>query len=786
LIYRDRALALIALQIPVFKVRVDAQGVKTPLHENGHLDATLDPGLADDWFTENPRAQVGAYMGAAGLIALDVDMKNGKDGWSSLDSEWLEVPETHGYDTPSGGRHLIYSAPEGVNLAPSANYRGMEGVDIRGGSSWVLWNGDVPASRDAFAPAPTWMLDERSVKSATEFQGDVKAWFDSLEPGEPNALVRRAIERVEPDMSHSDMVAATYEAIRLGAEGNSGVPTLLEALEEAWISRDPGNHTTPEDRWEYKFHEALNSGITRYGDAIDLRKNLPAYSPSIVPAAVPDRLITGAPGDKAVFRELLATAAPLVDDDLVLTSILWNSPRTKDISREWGLSFVHKRVQDYRVTPEPVKENPSLAKAVVAPNGDTKGTEFLTVEERMVAERQHTFIQTYRAATDTKGFTNETYAVPCAWTALSMTFGRRAFIPLAKTLEVNIWALVLGESTTGKGTEERFLREVLDMLFGDEDTHHYNLGAMSSPDGIHLGLLQRDRKPSIISNDEASDFFRDIRTKDWMAPLPDKLAKNYDGYVEPSSKISLKELKGKSAFTSLNMLMWATPDRILELLDASQFESGFLARANWVWDDTIPDPNRKSNLALQAERETEVPAGVYDLVGDLTHATREFPERFAVSATEEAQARLNQAADTFRAVARTSPRWSFVQRAVDRLVMETLWKCAALTALYRGDTEFELSDALVAISYGAQWLKTMMRVAESISESPYSRDLAEIEHWVSEEGGEVTRAALLHNFRGKVLRSRREIDDRIEFMVDSGRLLVLRDKDRGTVYKLNR
>ena len=134
--------------------------------------------------------------------------------------------------------------------------------------------------------------------------------------------------------------------------------------------------------------------------------------------------------------------------------------------------------------------------------------------------------------------------------------------------------------------------------------------------------------------------------------------------------------------------------------------------------------------------------------------------------------------------ARNSPRFEFVKPAVDRLTMETLWKCAALLALYRGDTKFTMTDALVAIHYTSDWLRTLLKVAESISESPYSRDLEEIEKWIRAQGGSATRASLLHNFRGKVIRTKHELDDRIGYLVESGRINKV-DRGGAVAYALN-
>ena len=783
----------------VFRVRED----KTPYDADGLKSASLDPWFVRETFEKTPKALIGVHMGMSGVVALDIDTKfdaDGNvtvDGQEQLDLNWLEIPESFEYVSLSGnGRHIWYRAPEGLNVNGSSSYRGMKGVDRRAGESYVVYTGtEVPTG---IVDAPAWFLDEVTVRSAEGFKGDVKAWFDTLEQGEPNVVVRGAMERTRKkfeeagnDFDHSAIVEATYEAVRMGAEGNPGVDKYLSELEDLFMSRE-GVHSRTEDEWMAEFYEALSSGITKAGSAIELRKSLPEYTPGMVPPGIPDRLFLGTPGKKEEFSALLRSLQESTEDDALVTSILWNSPKTRDISREWGLEFVNKRVVAARTKPEPVRENPTLPapEAVVTSEksqNDTETGSFLTPEEQGTVENTRTFLDSYLEATNTKGFTNVNYVPPVAWTCLSMAFGRSAFIPLAKTLEMNLWFITMGESTTGKGTEDGFFRSVLNLVMKDEADAYYSLGALSSPDGMHLSLLQRDGLPSIIHNDEAADFFRDIRGgKDWMTALPDKLSKWYDGYVEPSSKISLKDYKGKDARTSLNQLMWGTPDRMLELMDASQFQSGYLARVNWVWDTTKPDPDRKFNLKIQPGRKAETSQETYDVAIDLIFARAMHRERVGVDATAEAQDRLNKAANDFHAHARKFERYDFFKPAVDRLVMETTWKLASLVALYRGDTTFDLTDALIAVYYGSEWLKTLIRVASSISESPYSRDVEEMERFIRGSGGSVTEPTLLHHFRGKIVRSKRELMDRIEFLVESGRVIHTHGgQAQSTTYRIN-
>src|SRR5690606_57610 len=107
---------------------------------------------------------------------------------------WREIPDTFSYETGTGGSHLVYRAPEGVTLNGTSNYLGMEGVDRRAGSSWVLWVGGVPSSDD-LTPAPAWLNETTVVRPKSEYEGTLKTWYEDLTPGEPNALVRKAMER---------------------------------------------------------------------------------------------------------------------------------------------------------------------------------------------------------------------------------------------------------------------------------------------------------------------------------------------------------------------------------------------------------------------------------------------------------------------------------------------------------------------------------------------------------------------------------------------------------------
>lgn len=783
---KERALGLAEIGLHVFPCRATWETVQTkdgpvemapksPYTRDGFLDATTDANKINFWWDEHPAALVGVWAGASGLVVLDIDVKrddNGDitvDGFDDLDSAWLDVPDTFAYSSVNGeGKHLVYADPGNVEgLTPKTKYRGMRGIDRRSGGSYVVWAGEVPESRDVFKECPEWFLDASEVRSADAFKGDVKDWFDTLTPGEPNVLVRRAIDRVDPDMTHQDMVSAQYEAVRLGAEGNPGVPHLLSALEDAWLNRPAYNHTTPEGQWEYKFAEALASGIKEYGGEIALVRDMPEYSLALVPSEVPDRLISGPPGDKATFNHLLREMTDREADDLKVLSVMWNVPTVRELSREWGLMFTMKRIQEARLKPPPVKENPSLEKTSSRP---TDG--LLTDDERQYAIDHPTFIDDYIEASAQKGFVNLDYAIPAAWTMLSMAFGGRAFIPKGVKLGMNLWFNILGYSGTGKTSEDDFLKACLDLMLKDGQTY-YNLGANSSPEAIHEALLERDKKASMVHHDEASDFFDNLRRKDWMATLKDLMAKWYSGYVDPMQKVRLKDQRGKSAITSFNITMFATPDRLLGLVDTSMFETGFLARFNWVWGAPPVNEDHKYDVSRSTVDDEGINPMAYELVADLLHALRGLPvtKPVAIDWTEMAMERLVEAHKEMDRQAKERDYYTATEPAVTRLGRDTIWKCAALLALYRGERVIRYQDAITAIYYAERWFHDLFRVVGAAGEGDFNRDANEIEAYIRSYPAGVTQASVYYRFRKMIDKSKRELDDRIDFLLASGRIL---------------
>lgn len=124
-------------------------GCKAECGQPGHgvYDATTDAADVRRLFGLAPKA-VGYLIACRGrLVGLDIDVKNGVNGYETL----IQLGRKHGFDipemtttvfTPSGGAHLWMTVPEGVTVPNSVGRIG-DGLDIRGTGGYLVGPGSV-------------------------------------------------------------------------------------------------------------------------------------------------------------------------------------------------------------------------------------------------------------------------------------------------------------------------------------------------------------------------------------------------------------------------------------------------------------------------------------------------------------------------------------------------------------------------------------------------------------------------------------------------------------------
>lgn len=213
-------------------------GKKRPPMDAWQNAATTDPTIIAAWFTGLYRGYgVGIATGQASrLFVLDVDTAGGKSGDESLadlEATYGPLPDTWEVLTGSGGRHLYFRWPDGVDIRNDQSGRLGAHLDIRGEGGQVLApptihpNGTPYAlelsSPDDIADPPQWLVDllsrppsdanPRRAKAARllgDLPGDrfaeTTTWPELLEPLGATCVGKRRHHR-EPDLDDYELWA---------------------------------------------------------------------------------------------------------------------------------------------------------------------------------------------------------------------------------------------------------------------------------------------------------------------------------------------------------------------------------------------------------------------------------------------------------------------------------------------------------------------------------------------------------------------------------------------------
>lgn len=727
---------------------------------NGHLEATDDPEQIAVWFTiDYPAAGVGIATGVSGIVAADLDRKNNVDGFQSIEDAWLDLPQTFSYPTPNGGEHKIYLAPPGVTLSGNAKYRKMDGFDRRAGSSYIQFYSEMVPELSELTLAPDWLCDEATIHVSNGYGGDVQEWLDAYGAGEPDKRVQDAISRIKrPDMSHSDMVEDQFNFIRLGAEGAVGVAEGLEELRSVWLQRDPNMHSTPQNEWDYKFEEALASGVAKYGDEVELISALPSYfdSLTLLPQDFPLTLVEGSPQPKQNWFKLARELGRYEIDDNPAASIVWHAPSVKKWSREWGIDYCFAQLEVARqavlqeVAP---REFPGLPITDIQPEPGQEfgGIKLVTEAERAYIATLPTFITQYiDYASYGSAHNNLPYHRHNALNILGLNFGFAGFLLEGDegeqtTMGCNLWIISMGESSTGKSRAIKRRDAILRKLF-DGDLG-YDLGGNPSPEWLHEELIRRDGLPSFFNADEAASVFALMAERNYAITLEQDLARYYEGYVPPVGKKSSKDIAGKSALTSFSMGMFGTPAKTTKHMNSEMFGTGFVPRIIWYYGDPPikTDDRFKVSRGKSKSESIEESPRVLALVEHLRWAKKRIGMRKPIHETDEAIARLEAAKKDMELAVESHPKFTLIQPSIVRLG-DSIRKTAALFAMYEGRRLVYLRDMLLAIEMAEEWLHNVTRVSEDISATAYQRDVRDMVLYVQAKGGSVSEAHLANRF----------------------------------------
>lgn len=161
-----------------------------PGRKHPHFDAwqevaTTDHLLIDEWWSRWPSHGVGIATGArSGIFVVDVDVSGSKQGdetLADLEAMYGKLPETVEVVTGSGGRHLYFKTPEGVEISNDQAGRLGPGLDVRGEGGQVLapptihpngtayqWEASSDPTDIDVAEAPAWLIELLTKESTSK------------------------------------------------------------------------------------------------------------------------------------------------------------------------------------------------------------------------------------------------------------------------------------------------------------------------------------------------------------------------------------------------------------------------------------------------------------------------------------------------------------------------------------------------------------------------------------------------------------------------------------------
>lgn len=208
------ALAYARIGWHVFPVEANA---KTPLGRlvpRGMLDATTDEATISKWWRQAPQAGVGVALHPSGLVALDIDPRNGGDAtFEQLQSSHGSLRSDVMAMTGGGGEHHVFVIPPGVQVSLPGTLG--PGVDVKANGYIVVEPSIHPSGRQYVweassnplegivpSPLPDW-LRGAFVRRQQPQEATRTAAGRVREGGRNNYLSRRAYGLKRAGLPHS-------------------------------------------------------------------------------------------------------------------------------------------------------------------------------------------------------------------------------------------------------------------------------------------------------------------------------------------------------------------------------------------------------------------------------------------------------------------------------------------------------------------------------------------------------------------------------------------------------
>lgn len=392
----------------------------------------------------------------------------------------------------------------------------------------------------------------------------------------------------------------------------------------------------------------------------------------------------------------------------------------------------------------------------VEPAKQAKEVDFLSPEEK--ANMESTFIDDYVAWATSKTDAAQEYHVASAFMILSTVFSDFGHaVPKFGRLPLNLWFMVLGETTRSRKSTTRALGLSFIKALSDEDKWLYDLGSDATPEALDNELLKRPHRSALLHRDEAQGWIQEMDKKAYMAGAKQKMTELYDGHVSGKLRATGDQNRRASVDISLTLFMMGIASQMAEYLTQEDFRSGFLTR--FIYIQATPPPRSRESDWLEQADINEVKQGdpVFQELVQRIETAREHWDDFTpcdapttpVPCTREAWLRLNMFITDVLDAAEGHERHAIIEAASDRL-SKSILKAATLLAMLDCCDEVQVSHMIAAINYAASWFGHMVNMANSIAESHWARGQKKVMEFLVEHGGIAKWEQVYRKFRSEL------------------------------------
>lgn len=402
------------------------------------------------------------------------------------------------------------------------------------------------------------------------------------------------------------------------------------------------------------------------------------------------------------------------------------------------------------------EETDEAVQVTVEPSKKAKEVDFLSAEEK--EGMAPTFIDDYVAWATSKTDAAEEYHVASACMILSTVFSDFGHaVPKWGAMPLNLWFMVLGETTRSRKSTTRALGMSFIKALADEDNYLYDLGSDTTPEALDNELLKRPNRSALLHRDEAQGWIMEMDKKAYMAGAKQKMTELYDGHVSGKLRATGDNTRRASQNISLTLFMMGIGSQMAEYLTQEDFRSGFLTR--FIYIQATPPPRTRESDWLEQADITEAKQGdpVFTGLVNRIEAAREHWADFCpvdapttpVPCTRDAWLRLNLFITDVLDAAEGHDRHAIVEAASDRLTKSIL-KLATLLAMFGCCDEVQISHMLSAINYAASWFGHMTNMATRIAESTWARSQGKVIEFLTEHGGTSKWEPVYRKFRAEL------------------------------------